>query len=398
MADGIFRIIKGGLEDDAAKAEQEQKPFSFVSAWVTDTRLMGVNAMHIQWKDRLGNDLHQFFYFDAVDTGFERFDEISGDDENALRAAEISFAGGLGGRKVEISEDEALYLIKSFREINGRTGEAAPRIGIRMKKMLDSSAELTDDEKQLLFTKICKTPLSTNEKINYFMMRIADSDDAGIRYLSLDRLTAKDSPAKGTLYTLHRNRIKYRNKNTATVESLLECDNGYEMWISNITISEGMIHTYRRESRMKISDTEAFMTLSHSEFVMVYTLSDDAEPLTQDSTPFTRKSSVVEEDDGISYMLFRPNNNHVDTQDYRLYDDIFGVYHLTSTGQFICSSNTQHDMALLELDLVFSPIYKSMDLIGNYEFNEPVMAQFLSSGYDDFNDFMREITGGGTDQ
>ena len=167
------------------------------------------------------------------------------------------------------------------------------------------------------------------------------------------------------------------------------------MWISEVSIRDGRIDSYSRTSRMKISDTEAFMTLTHSEFVMVYEMAGDAETLTQDSTPFTRRSSLVEEDDGISYMLFRPNNNHVNTLDYRLYDDIFGIYHITSTGQLICSSNTQHDMALLELDLVFSPIYKSLDLTGNYEFNEPVMAQFLSSGYDDFNDFLIQITDGG---
>ncbi len=47
---------------------------------------------------------------------------------------------------------------------------------------------------------------------------------------------------------------------------------------------------------------------------------------------------------------------------------------------------------MMELDLVFSPIYKSLELTGNYELNEPVMAQFLSSGYDDFNEFLRQIT------
>ena len=145
---------------------------------------------------------------------------------------------------------------------------------------------------------------------------------------------------------------------------------------------------------MRISDTEAFMTMSHSEFVMVYESPAGPVELSLDSTPLTKRSTMVEENDGVSYMLFRPDNNHVDTRDYKLYDDIFGIYHLTSTGQFICSANSQHDMAMLELDLVFSPIHTTLQLKGNYEFNEPVMAQFLSSGYDDFNDFVAEITKG----
>lgn len=394
MQDSPFKVIKGGLDGEPVSPEGEQKPYTFISAWATDTRLMGVVAMSIYWKDRLDNDVHQYYYFDAVDTGFERFDEVVGDDENAMRENEVSYAGGLGGRKVGLSLDEALYMILEFKEVNKKTGEPAPRLGIRMKKMLSKARELEEQEKQTLFQKICKSPLSVNETINYFMMRICDSDDPGIRFLSAGKLTAKDSPAKGSLYTLYRNKIKYSDKNSATLESLVESDQGYEMWISDVRISQGSVSSYKRKSRMRISDTEAFMTLSHSEFVMAYQLDPEGETLTQDSTPFTRRSQVVEEDDGESFMLFRPNNNHVDVKDYRLYDDIFGVYHLTSTGQLICSSNTQHDMALLELDLVFSPVYKSMSLIGNYEFNEPVMAQFLASGYDDFNRFIAEITMG----
>ena len=366
MQDSPFKVIKGGLDGEPVSLEGEQKPYTFISAWATDTRLMGVVAMSIYWKDRLDNDVHQYYYFDAVDTGFERFDEVVGDDENAMRENEVSYAGGLGGRKVGLSLDEALYMILEFKEVNKKTGEPAPRLGIRMKKMLSKARELEEQEKQTLFQKICKSPLSVNETINYFMMRICDSDDPGIRFLSAGKLTAKDSPAKGSLYTLYRNKIKYSDKNSATLESLVESDQGYEMWISDVRISQGSVSSYKRKSRMRISDTEAFMTLSHSEFVMAYQLDPEGETLTQDSTPFTRRSQVVEEDDGESFMLFRPNNNHVDVKDYRLYDDIFGVYHLTSTGQLICSSNTQHDMALLELDLVFSPVYKSMSLIGNY--------------------------------
>jgi hypothetical protein len=246
--------------------------------------------------------------------------------------------------------------------------------------------------KDRVMQKICKSPLSTNEKINYFMMRICDSDDDGIRYLSAGKLGRDASPARGTLYTLHSNQINYITKNHATIRSLVESDQRYELWISDVTLARGAVSSYKRTSRMKISDTEAYMSLSHSEFVMVFKMADDAEQLTQDSTPFTRRSSFVEEEDGVSYMLFRPNNNHVDTKNFKLYDDIFGIYHITSTGQFICSSSDQRDLAMMELDLVFSPIYRSMELIGNYELNEPVMAQFLSSGYSDFNEFLKQIT------
>ena len=409
MADSPFTVLKGGLDGKPADISAEQKPYEFVSAWITDTRLMGVNAMCINWKDRLDTELHQFFYFDAVDTGFERFDEVSGNDEVLMREKEISYAGGLGGRKIQLSEDEALFVIREFMKVNKRTGEPVPNITIRLKKMLQRKADtrssaadpassdgvplIFDDVlKDRVMQKICKAPLSTNEKFNYFMMRICDSDEDGIRFLSGGKLGHEASPARGNLYTLHSNQISYTSKNAAVCRSLVESDQKYELWISEIKIGKDGIYSYKRTSRMKISDTEAYMSLSHSEFIMVFKMADDAEKLTQDSTPFTRRSSFVEEEDGESFMLFRPNNNHVDTRDYKLYDDIFGIYHITSTGQFICSSSDQRDLAMMELDLVFSPIYKSLELTGNYELNEPVMAQFLSSGYDDFNEFLRQIT------
>ena len=46
MSDSPFRVIKGGLDGQPADSVEEQKPYIFVSAWVTDTRLMGVNAMY----------------------------------------------------------------------------------------------------------------------------------------------------------------------------------------------------------------------------------------------------------------------------------------------------------------------------------------------------------------
>ena len=387
-----FTALKGGLDGKPADNTEEQKPYIFVSAWITDTRLMGVNAMCISWKDRLDTELHQFFYFDAVDTGFERFDEVTGSDADQLKEKEASYAGGLGGRKIDLTEDEALYLIQYFIKVNKRTGEPLPNITIRLKRMLQHKIEPDDETKANIMQKICKAPLSTNERVNYFMMRICDSDEDGIRFLSGGRLGHEVSPARGNLYTLHSNKITFETKNKAVCRSLVECDQKYELWISEIRLNRGVISLYKRTSRMKISDTEAYMSLSHSEFIMVFKLAEDAEKLTQDSTPFTRRSSFVEEEDGVSFMLFRPNNNHVDTSDFKLYDDIFGIYHITSTGQFICSSSDQRDLAMMELDLVFSPIYKSMELIGNYELNEPVMAQFLSSGYDDFNDFLKQIT------
>ena len=63
-----FTVIQGGL----AAANRKN---TFVSAYVTDTRLMGVLAVYAHWQvevpasgDRLP-DIHQFFYIDCEEAG-----------------------------------------------------------------------------------------------------------------------------------------------------------------------------------------------------------------------------------------------------------------------------------------------------------------------------------------
>lgn len=58
-----FKVIRGGLLDSANTSRK-----TFVSAYVTNTRLMGVLGMYIHFKlpdNKALFDLHQFFYFDA---------------------------------------------------------------------------------------------------------------------------------------------------------------------------------------------------------------------------------------------------------------------------------------------------------------------------------------------
>ena len=416
----IFSVIKGGLDEGGGADTPAPEPDGreFAEAWVTDTRLMGVVAMKIKWRVKdSGEVLHQFFYFDVLENGFERFEQIEGDTPET-RKAEISYAGGLGGQKIYISRREAVHLFRQFYRFSKEHGLKPPQPADDYAFLLFERDDLSGKESEALFRKMCPARLSANEVVNYFMMQVANGDDGGIRYLSHGALS-KDTVPAGDLYTLHKNDITvapddpsagapdgknaaskplsngeppYAAVKHAVCESLIETDFGYEIWKSAIDLEFGYVKSYRRTARMRISDTEAFLALSHSEFVMIYQFDNEEEELEEDSTPFLRNADKIDEEDGYSYMLFRPDNKHVDTTSYRLSDDIFGFYHVTSSGQLISSSDSAVDIGMMELDLVMSPVFSRMELIGNYEFNEPVMAEFLESGYDDFNEFMREIT------
>ena len=131
MDKNTFKIIEGGM---AGKTTPRGEIFK--TAWVTDTRLMGVLCVGITWQNR-DSVFNQFFYFDAEEYGFERYESIhhrkKHDDEEyskytqrLLIDTENSLIGGLGGNKVEISFEEAVHLVKSFLKFNKDNGIQMP--------------------------------------------------------------------------------------------------------------------------------------------------------------------------------------------------------------------------------------------------------------------------------
>lgn len=59
-----FKVLQGGL------LSPKEILYQFVSAFVTNTRLMGVEVLYIHWREKTlyEEDFHQFFYFDGKNT------------------------------------------------------------------------------------------------------------------------------------------------------------------------------------------------------------------------------------------------------------------------------------------------------------------------------------------
>ena len=110
-----FRIIEGGLKT------KETADRTFISAFITNTRLMGVVAMGVHW--HIGStadaeNLHQFFYFDVSEFGVDNYRSVWGNDEEQIALIHQTFIGSLGGENISITEREALGLFtKYYRKI-----------------------------------------------------------------------------------------------------------------------------------------------------------------------------------------------------------------------------------------------------------------------------------------
>lgn len=112
MAERKFKVIKGGAA--AAVSNYHRR---FLSAFITDTRLMGVVGMYIHWElsnNDYINDFHQFFYFDSEEYGFETYKSLFGDNSEEIIMTEQALIGGLGGNKVSIGEKEATFLVQNI--------------------------------------------------------------------------------------------------------------------------------------------------------------------------------------------------------------------------------------------------------------------------------------------
>lgn len=64
---------------------------------------------------------------------------------------------------------------------------------------------------------------------------------------------------------------------------------------------------------------------------------------------------------------------------------------MTGAGELIASSSSLDGIRKLEMDLTFSTAYHKLTTKASYEFNEPVLMQYLESDYDNFDEFINAI-------
>ena len=133
------------------------------------------------------------------------------------------------------------------------------------------------------------------------------------------------------------------------------------------------------------------MQVNRPEYITVFDLYEDAPQFNRNSTVLCQKSMMNEHDGGRLYMIFHPNNNHVSKQVYLLNDDVLGNYYVLDSGQIILSSYTPEGIRALENDFVQSGFILHSALAGKYHFEQPVLDEFIMSGFEDFQDFAMVI-------
>ncbi|MEI8217122.1 MAG: hypothetical protein WCF96_08480 [Eubacteriales bacterium] len=412
-----FSVIKGG--NTTIKGHKTRK---FVSAYVTDTRLMGVVGLYLKWDiiDALGTtEFHQFFYLDSEEYGFESYRSLFGNDEFSLEIMEQTTIGGLGGKKIQISEREARYLFQHFSEMNQRLGLPWPEEKSEYSFLLQPKILLSPMEKQELVDRMCTKIQSDYQIIHYFLMRIFGNDKEGASYLMPPSLFLEEdlnsAMEKFGFYTnkkestLCKNTIDRFEDETGIsylCESLIETFGYYYLYVTEIRLTSSFdkqlsdrdtshekiyIKSAREISSFKVSPAETAMMLNRPEYITLFEIAAEQEEFEPLFLPFMAGNMMTPQEGGKLFIEFKKNNDHVNQKVFTLNDDIQCLYYFSEYGQLILSAFSLPEISLAEKKLKSCAAYPLLIVSEKFEFKEPILYEFIQSGFDDFVDFLDSI-------
>lgn len=387
--DRKFRVLKGGL-DSTVNGKK-----TFVEAYVTDTRLMGVVGLYICWENESDDEdfvthLHQFFYFDAEEYGLETYKSSVGGDIDDIRAIELALLGGLGGKKVALTEKEACYLVQDFVRMNRRLSIPLPGDQKEYQFILSRDIALSPIERRRIFDKMSDNIVSDFQVVNYFLMRCFGHDFFAAKYLTDGRVEV-DIHSEYPMATFCKNDIEICEDRECTYmcRSLIEFKGTYHLVVSEVDVENLTVVDYKKHSGMKISSAEAAMLLARAEFVTLYNLlTDDTQFIDESVVEFTPNNMLTIHENGRMYLIFNEDNSHVNRQIYRLNADVFGMVYVSDSGQMILASYDLDNIVKMEKDLTKNPLAGYLVLESKYEFKEPILYEFVHSGFDDFEEFI----------
>lgn len=389
MKKAPFKVIKGGLTGLPAEKRHE-----FISSHVTDTRLMGVVSMYVHWYYPEDDyDIHQFFYFDTEEFGFESYRSVIGNDEFGIRIMEAKVSGGLGGEQVEITERQALALFNEYAAFNKAKGIPMPPGEDEYSFMLKEAVELSEEEKRELFAKQCCPIVGNYQALNYFLMRGFGHDYEACRYLS----TASVDPHmfdKFNMSTFYKNTIDMtENPYIYMCESVIEDSHQFRIVTTEITLHAHKVMEAKIISSFKITPAEFTMIMTRPEYVTVYDITTEPETVDEIMRHAVLGSTSQEHVAGVCYTVYNRTNDHVKRKVFWLNEDVYGVYFVSANGQLVIAAYHEEFIEQMEIEVAVSELGEHVRMGARYEFKDPVLYEYIQGDFGTFEDFLELLTG-----
>jgi hypothetical protein len=415
MKKSDLKVIVGG-----ADPKYDIEPKKFIGAFVTDSRLMGVLVVYIHWETAIagnreggGENFHQFFYIETTEIGLDSYRSLCGDDPDAMLEIEQGMLGGLGSGKVDITEKEAVMLVQKYSELNEKSGNKLSKELPEFRFILNREIEATQREWDNLLSKTCLLPETTNQLINYFLMRYFAHDEEAVNLLA-PKIVIREAAPKSDIKrapiqfqdddyddydlfgdTLCLNKIEERidaEKGLSYLcESLIETDEGYRIIISEVSVSGGIVTAFDTISDFPISSIETAMKLERQEFITVYEILIDYEVVRDFLNACMPAAMKRDTEFGCLYLMFNENNNHLKRAVYRLNDDIKGMIYVTEEGQMILAAYSLTQIHRLEREVQTLPFGRKLLALAKYEFKEDMFYDFVQNDSGNFIRYIEEV-------
>jgi hypothetical protein len=409
MEKSDLKVIVGGVDAAASGGARE-----FISAYATDSRLMGVFVVYIHWEQKAypgmsadaalaglpgpGDmiDLHQFFYIETTEVGVESYKSVWGEAAIKLMETEQSMIGGLGADKIDLSEREARLLIREYAKYNKRFGERMPDGEAEYSFILDEPMEGLDSaEWDALFARICISPDDDYELINYYLMRYYAADEDAARYLTVLR-NSGGFPGKWRLPdTLCLNKTRAHRDDDGNLsyicESLIESGLDHRIIVSEIEVSDGLVASFRIINNFAISSAETAMKLERPEFITVYEIFTDPDKAMEHLDARYLAAMQRDTDAGRLYLRFNDNNDHMRRPVFRLNDDVKGMIYVTDDAQLVLAAYSLPLIHRLEREAQGWPFCRQLLPIAKYEFKEDIFYDFVRADTGDFIHYVNDI-------
>ena len=392
-----FKVLQGG-RNAAALSE-----YRFLEGEITDTRLMGVLGMYMHWQlpygDEESSHLHLFFYYDVEELGLESVTAYVGTDEKEVNTIFMNQFGGLGAEMAQLSERECRWLANTMISDTKKRKLLVPETASKLDFITKQPVILSMEEKNALFDKMAVDLDTDYGVVNYYLMRLFGKDPSGAAWLVSNELESVDPgyiEPKTHCSFLKNTITPYTDENGRTTylsESLIEVDkdNSHMIVVTDVEVKDGKVVAAEKKKEFKVSDYEASMRVSRPEFVTVYEIFSDWDTFDRPFAEMVLGTTKHGHDIGDMYMMFQPDNSHIEKQEFNLNDDVRALFFVTDFGQLIVGAYTEADIIAAEAMISFNEIWNYVMVSGRYQFADPIIFDFAQSGFENFDEFLKSL-------
>ncbi len=339
---------------------------------------MGVVVVKSYFEDDENNKYLVLVHLDYETDGIDGVDVGMNIDSITEDYLSESAYGGLGGKLIEISFEEACSIVRSGKEKGIVNVEKENLYWIDIYS--DSSISYDESIK-----KICKPINRDCELINYYFMRLVGNDILGLKVLTDEEIIyhyIEDT-------TLIKNSIKSIGDENYISTTLILSDSGYMNERYHLKIDNKKIIELKRISKLKISHYEAAMQLSKDEYLTVLEVQNTSNAISSIAETIGHYM-INEHENGVLLTHFYEHNNHVDKKVYYLNGDVRVYVYFTDSGQIVFASENIDELEkVIKLALNALEDYNVV-LLGEFGFRHPILFDFIKSGYGDFIEYIEE--------